>query len=408
MKKVQKILALSIFITILSISISINVVPVNACYNSSEFEEYAYWKDSHGQKYLEIKANDYYSLGCFEGIELADKILTMKASIEALFSGYGIPYDYLRDLANLYKPYIPEDYITEMQGMADVLDFQGIIFDDILLQNCFIDIYYGQLVPQLSGSPRPPLEIGCTGMASKNKDGSVTIGQNFDFSQFLHPTLSFVLHQIKGKPAIFSLRMGGMLGLPMGKNSKGIISTVNVVETIIIGSIDVPSTSRTRLGFENSKSAEEFFDYLNISTLPVSYNSIYADKKSNVIGTQNIPNLSLKEEIEVGEFLVRSNTYITEEFKPYLLDPSYSVNRQNKAEELVGESFVDEKLSLYELINILQYKDNTDASICRIGSIDPVETQTGAFMACRQFRIFGFGIFGLGNALESNWGIIPI
>ena len=78
------------------------------------------------------------------------------------------------------------------------------------------------------------------------------------------------------------------------------------------------------------------------------------------------------------------------------------------AEELVMDSFRDRKLSLCELIKILKYNDGTDASICRNDSNDPMESQTGAFMASRQSNYFGIGIFGLGNPLENSWGIIPV
>ena len=408
MKKYQKSIFISIILIIFSISIGIIPPSVNACGKPSYFKEHALWKESNGQNYLDIKANDYYTLGHFEGIELASKIRGLKTSIETLFANYGIPYNYLLELANSYKPFIPGDYISEMQGMADALKFQNITFGDVLLQNCFMDIYYGIFIPQMSGIPIPPIEIGCTAIAALNKGGSVSIGQNFDFSQFLHPTLSFVLHQIKGKQSIFSIRMGGMLALPMGKNSKGVISTVNIVETIVMGTIGIPATFRSRLGFENSKYAEEYFQYIKGDNFPVSFNSIYTDKNSIIIGTENVPNIYVKEIVHGLDYVIRTNTFISDELKPFLKDPYYSVNRQNKAEELVENSFKDKKLSLHEFMTILQYKDGTDASICRIESSEPLACQTGAFMACKQKNYHKFGIFGLGNAIENSWGIIPI
>lgn len=392
----------------LVIALTAGITSVSACRPTHDFKEYSRWIDTNGQLYLDVKAKNYYSLGCLEGIELSSKILGMKYSIQALALSYGIPYDYLIQLASLYEPYIAEEYKEEMNGISDVLGDLNITYDDILLQNCFIDIFYGQLTPQMSGNPLPPLEIGCTAIASKNKDKSITIGQNFDFAAFLHPTLSFVLHQIKGKTTIFSLRMGAMLGLPMGKNGNGVISTVTVIRSMVTGSIGVPSTSRTRFAFENSKTATEFNEYLWGENIPTSFNTIYADRKSNVIGTENIPNLSVIDEIQVGDYLIRSNTYINDEFKPYLLDPLYSIERHEKASELVESSFSDNILSLCELIHILQYNDGTAASITRKDSIDPQEPQTGAFMGCRSRKCNNFGFFGIGNPLDNALGIVPL
>ncbi len=408
MKKYQKSMYFLIVLIIFSFSISLIPPSVNACGKPPYFDQHALWKESNGQKYLEIKANDYYTLGFFEGIELDSKIIALKTSIEAMFANYGILYSYLLDLANLYKPFIPGDYITEMQGMVDALKFQNITFDDVLLQNCFMDIYYGIFIPQMSGSSLPPIEIGCTAIAALNKGGSVSIGQNFDFSQFLHPTLSFVFHQIKGKTSIFSIRMGGMLALPMGKNNKGVISMVSIVETIVMGAFGIPATIRTRMAFENSKRAEDFFQYMKGSNVPVSFNSIYADKKSKVIGTENVPNICVKNSVNGLDYIVRTNTFVSDDLKSYLIDPLYSVNRQKKAEDLVENSFKDKSLSLQEFMTILQYKDGTDASICRIDSSDPIASQTGAFMVCKQKESHNFGFFGLGNALENSWAIVPI
>ncbi len=399
----------SIFAILLAFGISTILIiePVSACSNKKEIYNNFKWVESNGQLYLDIRATDYYSLGQLEGSQLNSQILGLKVSIQALFANYGIPYEYLIQLAYLYENYVPEEYIEEMTGIADVLKPYNITYSDILLQNCFIDIYYGQLVPQMSGNPLPPLEMACTAIASKNKDNSITIGQNFDFSSFLHPTLSFVRHQIKGKPVIFSLRMGAMLGLPVGKNSNGVYSTITVIKTIVMGSIGIPSTSRTRMAFEKSKKASDFYEILWGENIPTSFNSILADKKNNAIGSENIPNLSSIKEITTAEYLIRTNTYITEEFKPYLLDPSYSIERHQKAIELVDKYFNDDSLTLKELILILRYEDGTNASITRAGSTNPEDPQTGAFISFKSWRSFSFGVFGLGNPVDNSLGIVP-
>lgn len=408
-KKINAKIVLLSAITLFAISMTFLPFSVSACYIPPSESEYAIWKDSNGQQYLDIKTNDYYTLGTLEGSNLAEQIITMKLSIQAMIQNYNIPYEYLMLLASYYLPYIPSDYITEMQGMSDALISLGITFEDILIQNTFMDIYYGQLIPLLSGYPQPPIEIGCTAIGVKNEGGlTTTIGQNFDFAQFLHPTLAWVKHKVGDQQTIFSLRMGAMIGLPTGKNSKGVISLVNVVETIITGSFGLPATVRTRLAFEGASNLNEFFTLIYADNFPASFNLVVGDKQLNVVGAEHIPNTYTSTTLNIGEFIVKTNTFLTPEFRPFLVSQEYSMNRQYKAEELVSNAIADGSLSLPELITILQFKDGTDASICRNDSTNPLESQTGAFMGVRSTKWFNWGFFGLGNLLDNNAGIIPL
>ena len=126
--------------------------------NTSNQSNEAEWHESNGQKYLEIEASDYYNLGMMEGKNLGPKIRALKLIIKAIGAttrSKGYTYSRFIEMAKGYEDAIPDQFlhhekgvgtvIDEIQGMADSL--RGISFEDIFVQNCFIDIVYGELIP---------------------------------------------------------------------------------------------------------------------------------------------------------------------------------------------------------------------------------------------------------------------
>jgi hypothetical protein len=406
MRKYNKtILGLS---TLLILIMMVGINSVTACEDygdnrdiritSSKTKGFAKWKSSKGQSYLLVNAQDYYSLGYLTGKGLIDQILTMDAIIKSLVSSYGFNLQEILYYAQIYDLFIPTDYKDEMQGMADAT---MLYYSDILLQIVFLDLYYGILIPTQIGLDG----VGaCTALVIKNTKWHVTIGQNMDFGLAFLPTLSYVKHIVMGKQVVFSLRMGAST-LAIGKNKK-VSSTLTLVQSWKIANFGIPTGIKARIAFESCKSASKFFEIMT-SSYCASWNYIISDYKGNVIASETLPDSFIIQNLKFGEIAVRTNTYISEELKLFLIDPTYSIARQMKAEDLLkvkeeSKWIVRER----DLMTILSYNDGTDASICRFPDpADPNYICTEAFFVSSGIRR---GYFGIGNPIQCSWGRIPI
>ncbi|MBD3193535.1 MAG: hypothetical protein GF317_00665 [Candidatus Lokiarchaeota archaeon] len=359
----------------------------------SNFETICEWKTSNGQKYLEIFAPDYYNLGILLGESLYDKILSMKRLIQ-FFSlkliWKGITYRKLQKISKLYERFIPKYLRMEMLGISDsILDID---YDDILLQNCFMDILYGYIIPNISidGELLRKLELGCTSFGVITQKGPLT-AQNFDYSLFFKPTATFV-HLITPRlTEIFSLRLGALLSLPIGMNNWGLSLRVNVVRSRKAGLISIPCSIMSRIALERCQDAEAFYSLQTKYGGTGSYNLLISDSQ-RLIALEGLSNLIVREDIL--ENVVKSNTFLTKRFQNYLVDLKYSKTRQEYSEKRIqslykhGNGVISDK----NLIKILS--DNP--IICRENPIEPV---TLAFLTNKYF--------GLGNPKENSLGLVP-
>ncbi|MFX1340120.1 MAG: hypothetical protein ACFFDK_16030, partial [Promethearchaeota archaeon] len=100
---------------------------------------YAKWKEDNGQKYLHIITANHYELGYLEGQNLANEIITMDYILKNLIASYNLDINQIIYLAYIYDQFIPEEYKTELTGIADAIP--TLSYTDILLQVVFLDLY---------------------------------------------------------------------------------------------------------------------------------------------------------------------------------------------------------------------------------------------------------------------------
>lgn len=376
-----------------------------ACKDSApEPTNYAEWKTSNNQAYLEIKAEDYYTLGYLKGSYLILEYMTFDTVLKMLIEQLGIPLEYCYYLASLYDYYIPEPYKQEIQGMADAIPF--LTYWDIVFQVVLFDAYYGQIIPSMTGLNIPPIHLGgCTVIASKNRDGTASIGQTMDLSYFFKDTINFVLYQVGYNRKVFQMCMGAM---HLIGSTKKLTTVLNLVETVVQGEIGMPTSIKRRLALETSRNAFQYQYIMLTNSFCSSWNWIIADKKTHVIATESIPAVFDMEYLyRRGDYVCKSNRYKNEFFNMFLLDPTYSIERQAKAEELTGYAMMDGNLGLNELMTILGYYDGTESSITRFPFMnpeDPLLTSTLAFLTMKGKS----GYFGKGTPITDSWGIIPL
>ncbi|MGQ4873938.1 MAG: C45 family autoproteolytic acyltransferase/hydrolase [Promethearchaeia archaeon] len=362
--------------------------------NSNSFikeddENYAVLRGINNQEFLEVSASDNYRLGRLQGKFVERKVREFKDILKLFSLRYPkFPYELLIEVAQTYQKFIPKHLISEIEGMADSI--KRISFEDILLQNCFFDILYGKLIPMDTEHPiLHSYHLGCTsfGIIGNN---TIVSGQNFDFSVIFKPTLYFSLLKMPGKPNIFSLRMGSVFSVPSGINSFGLSIFINVVKSYAKGKISIPITARTRLIMESYKDVESFYQYHKSVKNTASYNLIVCDGKK-LIALENLPENHTK--VDVRDYVVRSNTFISEKYQKYLINKEYSKDRQIYAEKKLAELYNSKNISDEALLSVLA----DYPIICRINHLKPM---TLAFLTRKYF--------GLGNAKNNAIGTIII
>lgn len=379
--KVKKIFAI---VLIIFIGASI----ICCCHNISnrfaflrmDISGHSEWRDSNGQKYLYVEANNHYDLGYQTGYALSDKIFAMKALLVILSSSFGLSYFDIEKICNEYDSYIPENYKQEILGMSEGATAGCgflISYTDILVQSVFIEALYGRHIPsELSIIS----DFGCTALGAINNDGSVLVGQNMDLIKPMGSLQSFVLHKLGNDPLVFTHRLGGCLASPLGKNEYGLVLTVNLVQTKEIAQYTVPTFVLVREGLVNEKNIEGLYNTLfpnNSSSY--SHNYIIANS-SSILAVQALPHNITK--IYAANLVVFTNTFLNPFWQDTLLDPQYSKERQSYAEALLLEAYEDNKLTEIELIKIL----GDEPIICRNeGGL--LDTGTVSYMTSNSFGI---------------------
>ncbi len=379
-----------------------------ACENNTYETSYAEWKFSNGQPYLYVKADNYYTLGYLEGKNLAFQTAWMKLMIMLQAQEIGLSYDAAIFYALDYLDYFPEEYLLEMNGFADAIDFvlvpfMGVVYNitidflDVLAQNCFWDIYYGKIVPMMSGYPQSPLiAAGCTAIGSRTSWGRAILGQTIDISLLMQPTTSWVYTKIQGKK-VFSFRTGSMLAMG-GVNKYGVAISTNLLEVLNVGCIGKPISVIYRSALENAKNVRQAKNIILDNDFTLGWNYIIRDKR-NIIAIETIPNSYSIERVKRRGYTFDANLYENPLFKTFMIYPMKYAERYDRVSELCQIYSEDGKLDINDLFDI--YSDPVIAR--RYTNLDPLEVGTaGSFFVDAKSRVY----FCLGNPVDSELGII--
>ncbi len=380
---------------------------VVACEEESYDTNYAEWRFSNGQPYLYTEADNYYTLGYLEGQNLAFQTAWMKLIITLQAEQIGLTYDIAIYYSLPYLEYFSEENIMEMQGIADGIEvvqipFMGQIYEitidfyDVLVQNCFWDVYYGKIIPMFSGYPQPPLIVaGCTAIGS-NTGKKAILGQTIDISLLMQPTASWVYTNIQGKK-FFSFRTGSMLAMG-GVNKYGVAMSTNLLEVLNVGCIGKPIPVIYRDVLENAKNVRQAKDIILDNDFTLGWNYIIRDKR-HIVSIETIPNSYSIERVKKGSYTFDANIYENPYFKAFMIYPTKYIERYDRVSELCQIYSQDGKLDINDLFEI--YSDTLISR--RYTSPDPLSVGTaGSFFVDAKSNVY----FCLGNPLDSELGLI--
>ena len=166
----------------------------------------------------------------------------------------------------------------------------------------------------------------------------------------------------------------------------------------------MPISIKYRYALENGRNAQQIKNLLTSNDFNLGWNFQVCDRR-NIVSFETLPNTSSDNNIDT--YIFDANMYRNPLYKACMVDQTKYVGRWNKVEELCElYSADDEVIDKEELMSIISYID-ADPDKCvarRFTGGDMLEVGTSAWYLCEQKG----GYFGLGNAVDSPWGIIPI
>jgi len=169
-----------------------------------------YLEDIDGVLVLHVKGSPY-EMGYQNGFLLKDSIQAqIQRGIQEIID-MGYSYEYLVNCAQAMEPHIPQEYIEEMQGLADGASMN---YTDVLLAQIQIDIIlYG------------PGWTGCSGFVvfgNATKDGHLYHGRSFDWHLPPEPIGLITVYEPENGNAFVNVGSFGGVGLHTGMNKEGI------------------------------------------------------------------------------------------------------------------------------------------------------------------------------------------
>lgn len=352
------------------------------------------WCDSNKQPYLLVEADSHYELGIGTGRGLVQQITAAQMMNQFIPMLLHTSKEEFYSVARQYLPFIPEKYQDEIRGIAQgasEASGQELSFDDILVQALSLELLYGHFNFDPGSIDLKNLQA-CTCLGVVNRDGSVVMGQNYDAPGMSAATMSWVLHKVGDEPYVFTARLGGVPAMPVGKNEYGVAMIVNVIISKVTAPVMKPRFVRTREAFATSRTVQEAYKVMyENDEFPFSLNMLISDPEK-IVGVQIMPN-----EIRpnyVKDVLVQANKYDYVDWRKYLRDPDFALERCQRAEFLLREAYQNnEKITNEQLLGIL----GDSPIICRAGEKELAPTI--AFVTRESF--------GLGNP-RGPIGKIPI
>jgi len=122
------------FVAILCISLVLTILPVKGI-NESVSLKGGWLEIRNGIKILHINGSNY-EMGFQHGYLLKEEVKqNIRAFLDYSFNSLNVTYEHLLEIWNVMKDYVPQEYIDEIQGIADGA---GISFDEIAAANMVI------------------------------------------------------------------------------------------------------------------------------------------------------------------------------------------------------------------------------------------------------------------------------
>ncbi len=227
-------LALVIFVVLISSVSLASLTSVKATNFVIDRYGKGYLENVDGLLVLHLKGSPY-EMGYQHGVLLKEQIQEngQKYLYDTIIGNWGFSYEYLLSCSNTMKPYIPQEYKDEMQGLADGAN---VPYTDILILHTHLDVVrYGGGLGLESASEAMP-QLLCSNFAAlgpATADGNVYHGLNLDWTLEggIQENAVVIVYEPDNGNAFASVSWAGLIGALTGMNENNISIGQMVSET---------------------------------------------------------------------------------------------------------------------------------------------------------------------------------
>jgi len=233
-----------------------------------------YLEDVNGALVLHVWG-DPYDMGEVNGSLLKDSIKEAIQSLIDEMENMGYNYTYLANCAETMEQYIPEEYIKEMEGLADGAN---ITYTDVLVYHVIADtLFYG------------PGWTGCSGFAvfgnatNATGDGHLYHGRSFDSPVSLtsgESTGLITVYEPENGNTFVNVGWFGFIGVYTGMNKEGITVEMNASSSNDTTLDGMPIAFMLREVLEDSNNLTQAIDIINSTNRTVGWNIVLGDGKN--------------------------------------------------------------------------------------------------------------------------------
>ena len=226
-----------------------------------------YLEDVDGVLVLHVKGSPY-EMGYQNGYLLKDSIQahTQFRIQEMIDMDYS--YEYLVNCAQAMESHIPQEYIEEMQGLADGASMN------------YTDVLLGQTVPDIACYGTGWACSGFAVFGNATMDGHLYHGRNLDYSHPYWPTGLITVYEPENGNVFVNVGIFGVIGVHTGMNKEGITLQQNLVSTDDITLDGMPSVFMHRKVLQYSNNLTETIDIICQTDRTTGWNILLGDGKN--------------------------------------------------------------------------------------------------------------------------------
>jgi len=255
---------------ILCLLLTISILPVKGIKNNSDFLKDGWLEVQNEVKILHVSGSNY-EMGFQHGLLLKEEV---KENLRAFLNYSNVSFDDLLNIWNIMKNYIPQDYIDEIQGIADGAEVN---FEEIAAANMVIIVG----------------DIGCFGISAwgnATKDGKLYHTRSFDqpfnikdpeTGKYAHENSVLIVRHPDNGYASLSPSIAGSMHGGGGFNEQGIAIGQQVCWSKDYTLHGIPGQFRVQMVLDHASNISEAVEILTTKK-DLGWNFIVSDSKTPI------------------------------------------------------------------------------------------------------------------------------
>jgi len=259
-----------IIVVILCLFLTITILPVKGVINKSDLLDGGWLEERDGVKILHLNGSNY-EMGFQHGMLLKEEV---QQNLRAYLNYSNVSINDLLDIWNIMKDYVPQNYIDEIQGLADGAE---VTFEEIAAANMVVIVG----------------DMGCFGISAwgnATKDGKLYHARSFDqpftikdpiSGKYAHENSVLIVRNPDNGYASLCPSVAGTMHGGGGFNDQGIAVGQQVCWSKDYTLQGTPGQFRVQMVLDQASNATEAIDILTTNR-DLGWNFILSDSNTPI------------------------------------------------------------------------------------------------------------------------------